>query len=43
MKNERNLNEEMMPRDITGEQIETIKEQILDINDKFDFLVKLML
>lgn len=43
MKHERQMNEELLPRDEQGEHIETIKEQILDLNDKFDFLVKLMI
>eukprot|EP00347_Sterkiella_histriomuscorum_P010536 403375907 len=43
MKNERATNQELLPQDVEGENIEVIKEQILDLNDKFDFLVKLML
>ena len=37
------MNDELLPRDEQGEHIETIKEQILDLNDKFDYLVKLMI
>lgn len=43
MKSERIMNSELLPVDDQGESIEVIKEQMLDINDKFDFLVKLML
>lgn len=32
-----------MPVDVKGQQIEVIKEQILDLNDKFDFLISLMI
>jgi hypothetical protein len=43
MKSERAQNKDLMPRDEQGEHVEIIKEQILDLNDKFDYLVKLML
>lgn len=32
-----------MPVDTQGNNIEVIKEQTLDLNDKFDFLVTLLL
>lgn len=43
MKDERKNNSEILPVDTQGNNIEVIKEQILDLNDKFDFLVTLML
>ena len=43
MKEERAQNEELLPVDVEGHNIEIVKEQIIDLNDKFDFLVKLML
>lgn len=33
----------LIKRDPQGEDIEIVKEQILDINDKFDFLVSLLM
>lgn len=43
MKRERYDNQELIPEDVKGNQIELIKEQILDLNDKFDFLMSLMI
>ena len=43
MKAERLDNEDLIPEDVHGNQIEIIKEQIIDLNDKFDFLVSLMI
>lgn len=43
MKQERYDNMDLVPVDVKGQQIETIKEQILDLNDKFDFLISLMI
>jgi hypothetical protein len=43
MKNERAQNQELLPNDEQGESIDVIKEQVLDLNDKFDYLVKLMI
>lgn len=43
MKAERADNQGLVPIDVKGQQIEVIKEQILDLNDKFDFLISLMI
>lgn len=43
MKEEREHNKDLLPNDEQGDHIEIIKDQILDLNDKFDYLVKLML
>jgi len=44
MRNERINNiEEILPIDEDGDNIEIIKDQMLDINDKFDYLVGLMM
>lgn len=43
MRYERKSNEEMLPEDVKGKHIDIIKEQVLDLNDKFDFLVSLMI
>ncbi len=43
MKAERLENEDLIPKDVHGEQIEIVKEQIIDLNDKFDFLISLMI
>lgn len=39
MRIERLQNEEFIHEDPTGVSIEVVKEQILDLNDKFDFLI----
>ena len=33
----------MLPRDINAENIDLVKEQVLDLNDKFDFLLSLLM
>ncbi len=43
MKLERLDNEDLIPEDVHGNHIEIVKEQILDLNDKFDFLISLMI
>lgn len=44
MKAERKNNiEEILPEDEDGSNVEIIKDQMLDINDKFDYLVSLMM
>ena len=43
MKVERLDNEDLIPEDVHGNHIEIVKEQILDLNDKFDFLISLMI
>lgn len=40
---ERHHNGELTAIDEKERDLETIKEQILDLNDKFDFLVSLMI
>jgi hypothetical protein len=42
MRYERLQNDDLIPNDTHGENLEVIKEQIIDLNDKFDFLVTLM-
>lgn len=32
-----------MPEDVKSKHLEIIKEQVLDLNDKFDFLVTLLI
>jgi hypothetical protein len=43
MRQERLDNMDLVPVDEKGEHIELIKEQILDLNDKFDFLISMMI
>ncbi|CDW74107.1 small-conductance calcium-activated potassium channel protein [Stylonychia lemnae] len=44
MRKERiNNNEEILPIDEDGNNIELIKNQVLDINDKFDYMVQMLL
>lgn len=43
MRVERLDNEELIPEDVKGKHIEIVKEQIIDLNDKFDYLITLML
>lgn len=43
MRNERLANSDLTPIDTNGNNIEIVKEQILDLNDKFDFLIQLMI
>ena len=43
MRNERKDNEDLLPKDVHGDQLEVVKEQIIDLNDKFDFLISLMI
>jgi|JI7StandDraft_1071085.scaffolds.fasta_scaffold568662_1 hypothetical protein len=43
MKTERLDNENIVPFDEKKHNIKTAKEQVLDLNDKFDFLVKIMM
>lgn len=43
MKAERLDNEDLIPEDVHGNHIEIVKEQIIDLNDKFDFLISLMI
>jgi hypothetical protein len=43
MRNERKDNEDLIPKDLHGEYLEVVKEQIIDLNDKFDFLISLMI
>lgn len=43
MKVERLDNEDLIPEDVHGNHIEIVKEQIIDLNDKFDFLISLMI
>jgi flagellar basal body rod protein FlgB len=44
MKAERKNNiEDILPIDEDGNNVEIIKDQMLDINDKFDYLVSLMM
>lgn len=42
MKKERLDNEDLIPEDTHGVHLEIVKEQIIDLNDKFDFIVSLM-
>jgi len=42
MKAEREDNMDLIPEDVNGNNIEVVKEQILDLNDKFDFLISLL-
>ena len=43
LRHERKSNLDLIPRDVNAENIEVVKEQILDLNDKFDFLISLMM
>lgn len=43
LREERLMNEELVPFDENSHNIEVVKEQILDLNDKFDFLVSLLI
>lgn len=44
MRQERiNNNEDILPIDEDGNNIELIKNQVLDINDKFDYMVQMLL
>ena len=43
LKQERISNLDMLPRDINAENIDLVKEQVLDLNDKFDFLLSLLM
>lgn len=43
LKEERLNNQDLVPFDENAHNIEVVKEQILDLNDKFDFLVTLLL
>ena len=43
LREERISNLDMIPRDINGENIDIVKDQILDLNDKFDFLLSLLM
>ena len=43
LRTERISNEDMIPKDVQGENIDVVKEQILDLNDKFDFLLSLLM
>lgn len=43
MRTERRDNEDLIPEDVHGTHLEVVKEQIIDLNDKFDFLITLML
>ncbi len=43
LKAERKSNQQLLPDDPTGNNLDVIREQILDLNDKFDYLVSLFL
>ena len=43
MRHERKDNEDLVSKDVHGEYLEVVKEQIIDLNDKFDFLISLMI
>ena len=43
LKAERKSNQQLLPDDPTSSSIDLIREQILDLNDKFDYLVTLFL
>lgn len=43
MRVERLDNEDLIPEDVKGKHIEIVKEQIIDLNDKFDYLISLMI
>lgn len=42
-RDERKSNEELIENDTLGENVSVVKEQISELNDKFDFLVSLLL
>jgi hypothetical protein len=43
MREERKHNTNLLPEDTNGKNIDLVKEQILDLNDKFDFLLSLLM
>lgn len=43
MRDERKSNIDLLPVDVNGNNIELVKEQVLDLNDKFDFLLSLLM